>query len=149
MSRDPRRQLLGQHELLRARLATISDLTGHVRSGERAHLDALRAEASDLLAQLREHLAIEERLVIEALSVESAQDVALRDRLARDHAEQRLVLENVVAHVEDPRRPPLLLARELADLVRCLLDDMELEERALLPRLAARGTRGSDSSGAA
>ncbi|HEU4427417.1 MAG TPA: hemerythrin domain-containing protein [Myxococcota bacterium] len=147
MPDDPRSQLLADHALLRARLVAIAELARAVRMGESDDLGALRAAAGDLLAELRRHLAREERLLDDALATGAGdEDRAVRERLAREHAEQELLLDHIVADVADARRPPRLLGEKLQDFVGCLLEDMALEERTLLARLGPPSARRSDSA---
>ena len=60
------------------------------------------------------------------------------EELDRDHREQRELLSDALDRVQDPSRPPSLVARNLLDLVELLRADMEQEERDLLDERVLR-----------
>jgi hypothetical protein len=140
---DPRSAFLAEHALIRTSLLAIADLAHQVGGGRIELLATLQSEAEEMISQLRAHMNREERQVETALALDERE---FRERFTQEHEEQRALLDHVSADVGDPRRPAQLLGRELTDFVRCLLEDMEWEERALLPLLGVSAATGRADS---
>jgi hemerythrin-like domain-containing protein len=118
MRNEVRSHVLGEHAALRRALAELEALAQRSFGGETETLVALRGGALALHEQLRRHMEHEDRW--------------LGESVARDHAEQRLLLEYLLRCLGDETRPARVLAAQLADFVRCIREDMEREEKTLL-----------------
>jgi hypothetical protein len=142
---EVRSRVLADHSALRMRLSSLANLSRDVLEGCRGGRGDLRAEALDLLETLAEHMYWEDRYLAPALRRADAWGEERASRLAEDHREQRALLEYLVRGLEDRERPSLLLARNVDDLVKLLLDDMDGEEASLLdPRVLRDDVVGID-----
>jgi hemerythrin-like domain-containing protein len=135
---EVRQRVLSDHENLRKMLETLEALCGEVLSGERRLVGPLRDRAEALLARLAEHMRWEDRHLAEALREADAWGEERADELEREHQEQRQLLRGALARLQDEGRPAPMIARELADLVHRLREDMLSEEKALLDERVLR-----------
>lgn len=123
---EVRERILWDHEKLRRRLDRLEDLA---RSEDAS---ALRAEAREFLEALETHMGWEDRCLVPVLRAADAWGETRCERFAEEHVEQRRTLAHVMAHLEDPDRPSVLVTRELLDLIVLLRDDMVEEESVFL-----------------
>lgn len=135
---EVREQVLADHSVLRRMLESLEDLARQVRLGERALLGPLRCEGEALLSRLREHMKWEDRYLSAALRDADDWGEERAERLAADHREQRELLGFAVERLRDQTRPPVMIARDLENLVTLLREDMEDEEATLLDERVLR-----------
>ena len=106
---EVRARILEEHETLRSLLRLVSDLARSVKDGGEGRVPALESQARKLNHELAAHLDLEDRqllpVVLECLGEEAASD------LSNDHAEQRALLQYVLARLDDTARPAVLLQR--------------------------------------
>lgn len=133
-----RRKVLADHTFLRGMLASLESLAREVLEGNRRLVGALRLEGEGLLETLQRHMAWEEQHMAPALREADAWGQARVDRLFDDHREQREMLANALERLRDPTRPPVLLARNLLDLVSLIREDMADEEQCALDESVLR-----------
>jgi hypothetical protein len=129
---EVRRRILSDHEKLRSMLMGLERVAHEVVDGECQLSAAMRVEGEALMERLLEHMGWEDRYLRPALCDADAWGQERAERLDRDHREQREMLEYALSSVEDESRPPLVIARQLLDLVRLLRDDMQEEEELLV-----------------
>jgi hypothetical protein len=129
---EVRRRILDDHQKLRSMLVSVERVAHEVVDGECQLTAAMRHEGEQLMERLLEHMGWEDRYLRPALCDADAWGQERAERLDRDHREQREMLEYALAGVEDEGRPPLVVARQLLDLVRLLRDDMQEEEELLV-----------------
>ncbi len=141
---EVRQRVLADHAALRDRLSRLQKVAQQVLEGERSLLGTLRLEGEGLLKMLLEHMQWEDVNLDPALRRSDAWGDERAAQLARDHREQRELLEHALRGLQDQTRPAVVLARNLVDLVGLLGDDMADEEAALLDE---RVLRDDDESG--
>ena len=129
---EVRRQVLADHAALRDKLSCLQKVAQQVLEGERSQLGTLRFEGEALLKMLLEHIQWEDVNLDPALRRSDVWGDQRAAQLARDHREQRELLEHALRGLEDQTRPAVVLARSLVDLVELLGEDMADEEAALL-----------------
>lgn len=135
---EVRRQVLADHAALRDNLSRLQKVAQRVLEGERSLLGALRLEGEALLKLLLEHMQWEDVHLDAALRHAGAWGDERAAQLARDHREQRELLEHALRGLHDQARPAVVLARSLVDLVELLGEDMADEEAALLDERVLR-----------
>lgn len=123
-----RSQILGDHERLRGLLVPLERRGRRVLEGEEGELPLLRADAEAFLVRLREHMGWEDRYLRPALIGADARGQERARRLDDDHREQRELLEFVLRVVGDRTRPPVVIARNVLDLIELIRNDMVEEE---------------------
>lgn len=133
-----REKVLTDHAELRGRLAGLEGLAREVVDGERRLVGALRLEGEELLDRLADHMRWEERYLAPALHDADAWGDERVKRLIDDHREQRDLLADSLSRLRDPSRPPVLLARNVLDLVSLIREDMEDEEAVALDERVLR-----------
>ncbi len=129
---EVRRRILHDHQLLRGILLSVEGLAREVVEGEAKQVGALRLEGETLLERLLEHMRWEDLYLRPALLDTPGWGEERAERLDRDHREQRELLQHSLAGIQDLSRPPIVVARQLQDLVRLLREDMEEEESLLV-----------------
>jgi hemerythrin-like domain-containing protein len=148
MSRDVQREILADHDTLRAEIALIEGLLDAFAAGSSVATEALHTCAQTLYERFATHLALEERRLVPVLR--ELRGLESVERLARDHAEQRELLVYLMARlVPGAMGPRELVASDLRHFVEIVREDMAEEERVLLlessvppPRREAR--RGAE-----
>ena len=125
-----RQRVLDDHVLLLGTLESLEQLAVQVVNGERQLTGALRSQGEALLAILLDHIRWEDEHLAPALREGGGEDLV--KRLEGDHREQRELLEHALERLQDPSRPPVLVGRNLIDLVTLLRQDMRDEEKRLL-----------------
>lgn len=129
---EVRERILYDHETIRAMLVAVERVSLQVIDGESRLIGPLRFEAEALLGRLLEHMGWEDRYLRPALLEADAWGQERAAHLDRDHQEQREMLQYALASIEDQSRPPLVISRQILDLVRLLRDDMDEEEELLV-----------------
>jgi hypothetical protein len=127
-----RRRILEDHEVIRGILLSVEHLSHEVSEGKVRHVGPLRLEGEALLLRLNEHMGWEDRHLRPVLLDTPGWGEERAKRLDRDHREQRELLEYSLGAVQDQSRPPLVLARQLIELVKLLREDMADEENLLV-----------------
>ena len=127
-----RERILGDHETIRAMLVTVERVGRQVMEGESQLIGPLRFEAETLLQKLLTHMGWEDQYLRPALLEADAWGRERAEHLDRDHREQREILQYALSSIEDQSRPPLVISRQILDLVRLLREDMEEEESLLV-----------------
>ena len=135
---EVRRHVLADHTTIRGMLLSVESVAKQVIEGERNLVGPLRFEGEGLLAFLREHMRWEDRHLAPALREADSWGSARAEQLESDHREQRQLLQHSLETIEDQGRPPVLIARNMLDLVRLLREDIEHEESALLDERVLR-----------
>jgi iron-sulfur cluster repair protein YtfE (RIC family) len=142
---EVRQRILAEHRTIRGMLLGIETLAEEVLANQPQRLEPLCEKTEALLAELLNHMSWEDLHLRPALLAADAWGRERAALLDRDHAEQRQLLESKLEHLRDPARPPLLIARDLLELVKLLRDDMEREEELLLdPRVLRDDVVGID-----
>jgi DNA-binding NarL/FixJ family response regulator len=136
---DLRNQLLAEHDELRQALEKLERLAARVLTGSDDQIAALRAEAAGFLDALLTHMEWEDVDLAQAVRDAGAGGENLAAKLARDHSEQRELLEHVLRGLSDASRPVPIVARNLLDLCSLLRDDMVEEEEMLIKAGVLRG----------
>jgi hypothetical protein len=126
-----RSRVLADHQTLRDTLMRLEQLTREVSEGDVQLVGTLRVEGEIFLARLLEHARWEEQHLRPALGGAESADETCAQQLDRVHREQRELVQYAVAVLHDQDRPPLLIARNLRDLVRLIHADMDEEEESL------------------
>lgn len=127
-----RERILHDHETLRAMLLSVERVSLGVMEGESQLIGPLRFEAESLLERLLTHMGWEDQYLRPALLEADAWGRERAEHLDRDHREQREMLQYALASLEDQSRPPLVISRQVLDLVRLLREDMDEEEELLV-----------------
>ena len=127
-----RERILHDHETIRAMLVSVESVSLQVIDGESRLVGPLRFEAETLLERLLTHMDWEDQYLRPALLEADAWGQQRALHLDRDHREQREMLEYALASIEDQSRPPLVISRQVLDLVRLLRKDMNDEEELLV-----------------
>jgi hypothetical protein len=133
---EVRQKVLADHAVLRGMLSSLQQLAHQVLEGKHERTQALRFEGKTLLHTLREHMDWEDAHLDPVLRNAGSSGRQRADQLARDHREQRAMVEHLLAGLQDPARPTPILARSLLDLTRLLQLDMQDEEASYLDERA-------------
>jgi hypothetical protein len=128
---EVRRRILADHETLRGMLLSLEKSARAVVAGERRLVGPLRLEGEALLAQLADHIRWEDLHLRRALLETDIWGEERAEQLEMDHREQRELLRYALEQVHDLRRPAVITARSLLDLVKLLRAEMEQEEMLL------------------
>lgn len=134
-----RRRILSDHEHLRGLLDEVDQQALRVAKGAEEGVGMLRALGLQLLTQLSEHLAVEDRYLAPALRRAGPAGCERAEQLGADHREQRVLLDYILAGLRDQSRPAAVLAAEWRSLVELLLEDMAQEELTMLERKLLEG----------
>jgi iron-sulfur cluster repair protein YtfE (RIC family) len=130
-----RERLLREHASLRELVGSVDAAAERVLEGDPSARDTLEQLCRALHMALSAHLDLEDAVLAPALRDTDAFGPDRSDELLQHHAEQRRILDRVLAggvSKEDPKP----VAREVRTLVQHLLIDMDHEDRDLLdPRL--------------
>ncbi len=122
-----RKELLGQHEALRAIMDGLRDLAGRVRLGEPLDI-AMHEGMVRLATALAEHNAREEELLRDLIPTADAWGPARVELMDETHCQEHAELEDMLAAI---REAPVGFL-EMMTLFERLLEHMALEERDLL-----------------
>ena len=129
---EVRGRILGDHADLRRMLAEIEDLAERFERGDAEVARALRDHGLALHARLCAHLDLEDEILAPALQNADAWGEVRAERLAREHREQRELLQYLLERLREESRPTLLVAREFRNFALLLRSDMEQEEETAL-----------------
>jgi hemerythrin-like domain-containing protein len=130
--REIRERIRADHAALRPLLAAVAELARRVEAGQEEAVEPLRERGVALHDRFAEHLALEDRILLPFVRRSTGDGPARAERIAREHTEQRLLLDYILGRLRDQRRPSLVLGRELLGFVDLLQDEMEEEERDVL-----------------
>jgi len=126
------KMILADHVALRESLERLKGLAGEVLAHGDSRLASLRNEATGFVDALLVHIDWENTNVEPALRAGGTRGREFAAELARDHAEQRDLVEHILLGLADSRRPGCIVARNLLDLGNLLKNDMVDEEEMLL-----------------
>lgn len=118
---EVRERVLADHHRLRERIAKLRALI------EGRDSDAVLAATRELLATLRDHLDLEDEILLPTLETIDAWGPERRKRLAAEHAEQRRVIERAEKELGTADEAGLLI--RVGELLDDLETDMKHEER--------------------
>jgi hypothetical protein len=130
--RRVRARVLREHEQLRTLLGAVVQLCGRFESGERAAGPALRELGLELYGRFSAHLAFEDDRLLPLVRGAGSWGRERARGLVREHAEQRMLLEYLIARMADATRPCALLEADLASFAELLRGEMADEESTLL-----------------
>ena len=122
-------------------LTEIEDLAERFERGDAVVAHSLRQTGLALHGRLCAHLDLEDEILAPALQELDARGELRADRLAREHHEQRELLQYLLERLKEETRPTLLVARELRNFAQLLRSDMEHEEETALREDLLRDTR--------
>ena len=125
-------RILGEHADLRRMLAEVEELAERFERGDAEVARALRDRGLALHRMLCAHLDLEDEILAPALQAVDAWGEVRAERLAREHREQRELLQYLLDRLREESRPTLLVARELRNFALLLRSDMEYEEATAL-----------------
>ncbi len=131
---EVRRQVLREHQGLRAQLERIEALADDLRRGERDAGDrrGLRERVEQLARAVEAHERLEDELLGPALEESTNwRKVCIAD-MHRYHETQRREVATTLQVLRNPEADAARLARAVGRLVRVLRADLECEERDLL-----------------
>ncbi len=129
-----RRRILREHERIRSVLDHMEALAGRVACGDRASASTLRRWTRELAVAVREHLDLEEEILVPAIREVDGFGDARADALLDEHDAQRALLGRVVDDLCGATNDSAL-AVGVMELIRALRDDIVSEEREFLGAL--------------
>jgi len=129
---EVRSRILSDHETIRAMLVAVDRVCDETLRGESHLAGPMRLEGEALLERLLEHMRWEDQYLRPALLAADSWGLERAERLDRDHREQRELLHYALGSVQDQGHSPMVVARQLLDLVRLLREDMDEEEELLV-----------------
>lgn len=128
-----RARVLKDHAALRLLIADVRRAAQRARQGGSERGDSEQAAFVDaahtLLRALREHLALEDEILLPTLRTIDAWGPERAKRLETEHAHQREVLEMTETQLDDPERPIGETVARMEQFVDRLEKDMMLEEK--------------------
>lgn len=125
-----RGRILEDHRALRGVLDRLEALARGLLRGRESASDELMEQARVLDERLREHMALEERILVPALQEADAWGPERVERFHLEHARQREIM--VAVRTAAAERPRVEFALIAWGVVRLLRDDMADEERMSL-----------------
>ena len=125
---EVRERVREDHRALRQMLDRLEVLARRVLQGKRDLVTELREQERALRDRLREHMALEERILVPALDEADAWGPERVERFHAEHVRQREIL----ATVDEGPFPDFAYALLTWGLVRLLREDMDEEERISL-----------------
>ncbi len=129
-----RRRILREHERIRSVLDHMEALAGRVACGDRASASTLRRWTRELAVAVREHLDLEEEILVPAIREVDGFGDARADALLDEHDAQGALLGRVVDDLCGATNDSAL-AVGVMELIRALRDDIVSEEREFLGAL--------------
>lgn len=129
---EVRERVLADHGVLRHLIDRLEVLARRVLQGRSSVADELREQARVLDSKLREHMALEEEILVPALLEADGWGPERVARFHEEHRRQREIMDGVWLSEPGDRRSLAefaLIARGFAEMLR---DDMEEEERISL-----------------
>ena len=134
--RELQRQVLAQHRVIDARLERLEAVAQPIADGERQLRGPLNEQCEQLIREVQEHVAWENRYVPPALrGARKGEEWA--QRLERDHREQAALLREIAELCTRDRAPAMAAAR-LLEFAEALRAEMRREE-SLLADAGAHG----------
>jgi len=145
---EVRERVLSDHARSLERIAKIGELARAVARGKSGDVEELRRRGEETLADLREHIHWEDDYLSPALVEADAWGEERAKLLARDHREQRQLVDHLAADLRERTRPALLLAWPLLDFAQLLRQEMQWEEETLVDERVLRDDAvGVDETG--
>ena len=135
-----REAVLAQHRAIAAILGRIDEALervpgdGGVSDIETSVAAHLRDRARELHDEFRAHLAFEERYMLPLVREADAWGAERVDRVLKEHAEQRELLEFLWQRFDDPQTHVQVLVSHIRDFAEILREDMDHEEGEVLNR---------------
>jgi hemerythrin-like domain-containing protein len=129
---EVRRRILDEHARLRGLLAEVQSLVERVLEGHGEAVELLRERGRALHTFFFDHLELEDVILVATLRDADAWGEERARNLTQEHREQRQLLEALLGRIDDARLPAEELARDLADFVQRVREDMAVEEKAML-----------------
>lgn len=126
-----RERVMEDHVALRALIADVRSAARQARDGA-ADRERFVESAHTLLKALREHLALEDEILLPTLRSIDAWGPERAKRLEKEHAHQREVLEMTEKELDDAERPIGETVARMEQFVDRLEKDMMLEEKTNL-----------------
>jgi hypothetical protein len=127
-----RERILCDHAVLRRMLSRIEVLARSVLEGRNGFGQELLLQAGALEATLRDHLELEERILVPALLEADAWGPQRVERFHVEHARQREIMDALWRTHPLGERPTLEVALVVWGFARLLRGDMASEERISL-----------------
>jgi hemerythrin-like domain-containing protein len=138
---EVRERILQEHAELRGMLDEVHSLAERFEGGDAQVSQTLRERGLRLYERFAAHLDLEDRLLAPALRKAGGPGPERAERLAREHREQRELLDYLMERLLKHPAPTLLVARELHHFVSYVRLDMDYEEETLLGGILDRGQR--------
>jgi iron-sulfur cluster repair protein YtfE (RIC family) len=129
---EVRERVLADHRALRQMLESVEVLARLVLQGKHTAVEKLQDQVRTLDDRMREHMALEERILVPTLRKTDAWGKERIERFHAEHERQREILGSVWPAAPDDSGRGLQLALLAWGLVRLLLEDMADEERVSL-----------------
>ncbi len=129
---EVRQAILAQHEELRGLLRSLDELARSAAQSDDACVPALREIGIYVHDKLVEHPNFEDRYLVPAIRDIDGWGEERSNLLAREHVEQRDLLQYILDRLRNTDRASILLGRELLAFVDVLLADMQQEEQTVL-----------------
>jgi iron-sulfur cluster repair protein YtfE (RIC family) len=127
-----RSAILAQHHIIRMLLQAAGAVADLAAGGNRRVADLLPHYLENVRATLEHHLGFEEEVLVPLLVADPPLGPERAERLKEEHARQRAELAVLVRAGSEATLPQTVVAQRLRALVDAFLEDMSLEERALL-----------------
>jgi iron-sulfur cluster repair protein YtfE (RIC family) len=127
-----RERVLADHRALRHMLERVEVLARHVLQGKHTAVEKLDGQVRTLDERMREHMALEERILVPALRQADAWGKERVERFHAEHERQRKILASLWRDSPDDAGHGMKLALLAWGLVRLLQEDMADEERVSL-----------------
>lgn len=125
-----RKKILAEHVIIRGKVKEAEALAGRVLGGDATAELPMRAHATDLVELFREHLEMEDALLVPTLRNIDAWGQIRAERVAREHEWQRAALERLEQAAK--REATADVARAVESLGKELLADMKDEDETIL-----------------
>ena len=135
---EVRERVLADHEELRHRLGPIERMARAVLAQQPCSPSALRQETEALLDRLAIHMRWEDLHLVPVLREADGWGDVRIDRFAKEHLEQRELLEYILRQLHDDDRPDDVMARNVVDFAALLRADMDDEESVFLDERVVR-----------
>ncbi|MFQ5514008.1 MAG: hemerythrin domain-containing protein [Myxococcota bacterium] len=140
---DVRARVLAEHRELSAQLERVEALARATLQGELATIRELRAECIEMVAWLRDHFRLEERILVPVLRDLGPRGAESVQRFIGEHERQRAIIAALYRSASTPTASSLELALLAWGFVRLLRLDMRAEEKLYLGERLLRDAASS------
>lgn len=127
-----RRTILDDHEHLRGALSALESLAKALARGHAEPLAAALEALEAMKGRFFDHLDLEEAIMVPALRDADAWGPERADLVLREHAEQRVELEDLVVELRREDLATEAVGKRILAWIEALRVDMEHEESAVL-----------------